>query len=268
MNEILEAMRSPSMRHAMIVHFPIVLSILCVVFAIAHAVTRGRDRALRVIVPALFAALLLSAWLATNSGEGAEEAAGAMSDVAHERLEQHEEMADKVWIFALTGLVVSVAGLFAPQRMLLSLAGAGALAAGVAAGWIGLTAHHGGTLVYDHGVGTPKPPLSQVQLGADADLRVVHFRDVVVPILADRCLGCHSGDEAASGLDLTGPTTMLAGGMRGVAVLPGDDNSLLLRAIRGGDEELDLGGMPPRDELTDGEIEAIAQWVREGAVWQ
>ena len=61
----------------------------------------------------------------------------------------------------------------------------------------------------------------------------VDFAKEVQPILADKCVGCHRGDSAPSGLKLDSPTGILAGGDSGPAVIPGDpDGSLLIQAIQ------------------------------------
>jgi hypothetical protein len=56
---------------------------------------------------------------------------------------------------------------------------------------------------------------------------------------------------------------MLRGGAQGPAVVPGrPDDSLLIKAIRHEGLKMPLGG-----KLTDSEIEALVQWVNQGAVW-
>jgi mono/diheme cytochrome c family protein len=56
---------------------------------------------------------------------------------------------------------------------------------------------------------------------------------------------------------------MLRGGESGAALVPGEpDESNLLMAIRHDGWE-----MPPDGKLPDAEIEAIAEWVRQGAPW-
>ncbi|MCA9244819.1 MAG: hypothetical protein KDA32_12735 [Phycisphaerales bacterium] len=267
MSEILQALSNPSMRHAMLVHFPIVLSILCFVAAGVHLAMGGRNRTLGIGVVALFVALLAGAWIAENSGETAEGFVGAIPDAARHRLHEHEEMAESVWMFALAGVLISGAGLWVKPRFSLAAAGLATVAGLLAAGWVGLTAHHGGTLVYAFAVGPKKPVITLAPLGPDADPRAAHFRAAVLPVIADRCFGCHGGDEPPGGLDLTTPGGALVGGGLGPAIIPGSEESPVLIAIRGGND--DIPGMPPGDDLvTPEEIEAIAQWIREGAVWQ
>ena len=57
---------------------------------------------------------------------------------------------------------------------------------------------------------------------------------------------------------------MLKGGKSGPAIVPGDaDNSLIVIAVR----QAGALKMPKGGKLTPDQIEAIAQWIRAGAVW-
>ena len=86
----------------------------------------------------------------------------------------------------------------------------------------------------------------------------------VRPVLAARCYSCHT-DAKSGGLQLDTRDHMLAGGKSGPAIKPGDpDNSLLIQAIRQTHPRLK---MPPGGKLKAEEIEAIARWVKSGAVW-
>ncbi len=89
------------------------------------------------------------------------------------------------------------------------------------------------------------------------------FELKVRPVLANNCNSCH-GASAMSGLRLDSREGLLKGGNRGTALVPGDpDNSLLMKAIRQGDAlKMPMGG-----KLADNEIEDLAAWVKNGAVW-
>ena len=86
----------------------------------------------------------------------------------------------------------------------------------------------------------------------------------VRPLLASKCYGCHA-EAKTSGLRLDSREGMLQGGASGPAIKPGDpDNSLLIQAIRQTHPRLK---MPPGGKLKDDEIEAVATWIKDGAVW-
>ena len=89
------------------------------------------------------------------------------------------------------------------------------------------------------------------------------FETKVRPILATECFSCHT-DSQLGGLRLDSREALLRGGKSGPAIVPGDpDKSLLITAIRqSGTLKMPKGGKLPPDQ-----IEAIAQWIRSGAVW-
>jgi hypothetical protein len=89
------------------------------------------------------------------------------------------------------------------------------------------------------------------------------FETRVRPILATECFSCHT-DSQMGGLRLDSREAMLKGGKSGPAIVPGDaDHSLLLIAVR----QTGALKMPKGGKLTPDQIEAIAQWIRTGAVW-
>ena len=70
------------------------------------------------------------------------------------------------------------------------------------------------------------------------------FRTEIAPLLAARCLECHSGNSPEGGLDLSTSSGVNKGGESGGAVQPGKpDDSVLWQRIR--DDE-----MPPKHLLT------------------
>ncbi len=85
---------------------------------------------------------------------------------------------------------------------------------------------------------------------------VSNFRDEIAPILEQNCTGCHHNSEGKH-LDLTSRDFVLAHKL----VVPGQPQaSPLYMSIKS-------GAMPPSGKLSDGKMEAIAQWIRGGAEW-
>ncbi|OWY73164.1 hypothetical protein B7486_02105 [cyanobacterium TDX16] len=277
LEEMLSVLHDPQARHAALVHAPIVLSLLAPLAAGLSALRRAENRALRGLTVACFAALLLSAWSATWSGAAALAEIGEAPVQARRVAQTHANMASRVWVFAVVGLLLA-AGAWLPRRALARVAAVMAtIVGGMLAGWVGITAHHGGTLVYAFGIGTPRPlapadsdrgsPASTTQ-PADllSDPRVEFFSREVRPLLSQKCMGCHGPTEfAESGLSLTSAGGMLVGGSRGPAVVPGrPSESLLIRALAGdGLPRMPYGG----DPLTPEQLDALRRWVQEGAVW-
>jgi hypothetical protein len=70
--------------------------------------------------------------------------------------------------------------------------------------------------------------------------------------------------KTKGGLKLSDRASILAGGERGPAIVPGKpEESLLISAVR----YLDEPKMPPKQRLTDREIEKLERWVAAGAPW-
>jgi hypothetical protein len=105
--------------------------------------------------------------------------------------------------------------------------------------------------------------------GADAsEVAERTFTLQVLPLLTQKCFGCHGGDRAEikGGFSMASREHLLSGGESGEpAVVPGQlEQGVLLPAVRWDGLE-----MPPKknDRLTEDEIGLIADWIAAGAVW-
>jgi len=87
------------------------------------------------------------------------------------------------------------------------------------------------------------------------------FDSRVAPIVARRCLDCHSGINPKGRLDLARRAGALAGGKTGVAIVPGKPDESLLW------ERVESGEMPPNAPLPEAEKVALRQWIASRAVW-
>ena len=103
-------------------------------------------------------------------------------------------------------------------------------------------------------------------LGADTPDFVRDIR----PLLERSCIGCHSGEEAKSGLRLDIRAAAFRGGdAQGAAIVPGKAaESPLVRFARGDEPEMQ---MPPADanvpQLSPDEVAILAAWIDAGALW-
>lgn len=94
--------------------------------------------------------------------------------------------------------------------------------------------------------------------GAEPELS---FALDILPLFQQDCILCHGG---AGGLNLDSYEGLIAGGVSGPAVIPGDGaNSLLVRRLN--------GSVPPQMPLdappfTTPEIARVARWIDEGAL--
>ncbi|HEX5830583.1 MAG TPA: DUF2231 domain-containing protein [Gemmatimonadaceae bacterium] len=137
--------------HPLVVHFPIVLSVLLpisVVVALWYIRKGTTPRRAWAVPLAMAAALTLSSWLATQTGESEEDRVEqvVIEDIIHD----HEEAGERFLVLSGVLLLVAAAGLLPRSAgqgaRLVTAAGAlGLVAAGVRVG------HSGGELVYRHG---------------------------------------------------------------------------------------------------------------------
>lgn len=98
----------------------------------------------------------------------------------------------------------------------------------------------------------------------DSDPRTSFFIDVVLPIFETHCYECHHHGSGTmkGGLALDLRAGLLLGGGSGPAIVPGNpDASRLIQAVEYRDLE-----MPPKERLSDAQIQALRRWIEDGAV--
>jgi mono/diheme cytochrome c family protein len=94
---------------------------------------------------------------------------------------------------------------------------------------------------------------------------VEFFEKKVRPILVDQCQNCHGADRQKGGLRLDSRDAALTGGDSGAAIIAGNpEKSRLVKAVRYADTDLQ---MPPKENLTDEQVQVLTQWVKMGAPW-
>jgi uncharacterized membrane protein len=266
-----------------VVHFPIALAILGVPLVLVASLISTKGDGLRWIGVLVYLVLAATAYGAMVTGQEAEaHIQSGVSEEAWGRVHDHEALAEKTWGFGVAmALLLALSTIANPhgagkgrpiRRLCMILAVIASLAT---AGWVAVTAHYGGTLVYEFGVGireepTPQPPAAAVDeftpvileySGAEA--AQVSFMLDVEPILAEHCGGCHGADSSAKGLSVLTAQALLEGGDSGPAVRPGQPNeSLLIKQIRG----IVKPKMPmSSDELRAEELKPIHMWIAAGA---
>ncbi len=94
-----------------------------------------------------------------------------------------------------------------------------------------------------------------------AEGATVSFANDILPIIGNRCSGCHGGDRTEEGLVLLTHTDIMAGSDNGPVVIPGDAaNSLLVEMVA-------TQKMPKRGpKLTPPQVQLITDWVNQGAL--
>ena len=95
------------------------------------------------------------------------------------------------------------------------------------------------------------------------------FESEIRPLLANKCYSCHSAQSETKGklkanLRLDSLQAILKGGDSGPALVPGDVNSLIIKAVGYLNEDM---AMPPKGKLKAHEIQALTRCVELGAPW-
>ena len=132
-------------------------------------------------------------------------------------------------------------------------------AGGLRTGLMGLA----GVVLIGAVLGARQAPLPATGPPAAQDTTLFETR--IRPLLAANCFACH-GEKALAGLRVDSREGLLRGGETGPAVVPGDpEKSALLKAVQHTDG---FPRMPRgRSKLPAADIDAIAQWIRAGAMW-
>lgn len=105
--------------------------------------------------------------------------------------------------------------------------------------------------------------VSQASTG-DAE-REQFFEAKIRPVLAEHCFECHaeSSKRVKGSLKLDSAAALALGGDSGAVIVAGDpDASLLVRALRYSDPEVE---MPPKGKLDPAIVADFEEWVRQGA---
>ena len=101
--------------------------------------------------------------------------------------------------------------------------------------------------------------------GATAAAGGAKFSDVA-SIASANCMPCHSAEKHRAGLNLTSYADIMKGGEHGPGVKAGDpDNSVIVKAISGGDPAQKIPKMPPQKTLSADDIQKIKDWIKAGA---
>lgn len=101
-------------------------------------------------------------------------------------------------------------------------------------------------------------------LAAGQNPAALFFDERVEPILGRRCVGCHNEELKDGGISFMDRDSLLKGGGRGPAIVPGKPaDSVLIEAV-GQEGELK---MPPGAKLSPRDVATLTEWIARGAVW-
>jgi hypothetical protein len=107
--------------------------------------------------------------------------------------------------------------------------------------------------------------LSRASIADETD-GVAFFESKVRPLLVERCIECHGAEKQKGGLRLDSRAGWQTGGEHGSPVVPGKpEESLLIKAVRYADKDLQIHSKEKGGKLGEAEIAVLIQWVKIGA---
>lgn len=275
--------------HAISAHLPIALSMLGVLAVIAAIAIRTPRHSLRWVVVGTYILLAAAAFFTTRTGEDARAAvSGAVNKTIWDTIDHHEEMAEKVWMFAVATAGLMAVSVFAKGHLRIAMNVVTVIACLLTAGWVAVTGHYGGTLVYQHGIGIPPDQVVEWRLHPPADspamtkqtepdrplipieeidpqqAQLVSYSRDIVPIFEEACIECHKPGDLDSELDMTTVEGLIKGGEKyGPSIVPGKpDESTTIKYVRG-----ELLPQMPKDDfpLTKNQLHTLRMWIFAGA---
>lgn len=287
--DISEYIPSTQELHAIAAHLPVALSMLGVLGVIAAISIRTHRESLRWVVVGAYILLAGAAFFAAETGEDARaQISGAVSKSIWDTIDRHAFLAEKVWMFALATAVLMAVSVAAKGGLRIAMNAVTLVASITTAGWVAVTGHHGGTLVYHHGIGIrpdqvvewrinppegasrmtktqePDRPLIPIMPIDPDQAQLVSYSKDVVPIFEEACIECHRPGDLDSELDMTTVEGLLKGGEKyGPAIIPGKpDESTTIKYCRG-----ELLPQMPKDDfpLMKDQIHTLRMWIYAGA---
>lgn len=245
--------------HPLILHFPIVLIILALIFEIAGHFYRLRIGESTVLV--LLIAAALSGVISITAGFFL----FASGDYAGNLMENH------FWAGAITGTAIffTLAAYYIHKSTAryYPLYFGGLILANAA---VAYTSHLGGSIT--HGQDYLTEHLQFVFHDVDgkaqkSDAEMLVYEDMINPIFEAKCMSCHNAQRAKGDLLMTSYDDILKGGESGSpAVTPGEpqESELFKRVVLPEDHS---DKMPPEGKtpLTDSEVTLLKYWIASGA---
>lgn len=275
LQELLNTVSDPRLRHIAIVHIPIGLATLGPIAAICKLLFERHRITLRWVMLVTYSTVAVTAYVAAQAGGETIPRFGTLPPDARAGLSSHAALGQWVWVVA-AGTAVASACTFLPRDQAARMARWACTALAMAcAGLTGLVGHLGGTFVHvnlpvvvEAETAAIREEVQKLRAAAEVDERSRFFTDRVQPIFAKSCVWCHttSDGDAAGGLDLTSRAGLFKGGRGGPAVVLGKpEESVLYQSVERTHPVLK---MPKRaSKLPDDQIDALAQWIRDGCAW-
>ncbi|MEO5569504.1 MAG: DUF2231 domain-containing protein [Bacteroidia bacterium] len=144
--------------HPLIIHFPIVLLLMALVFQLISFFYFKKEFSIVTLI--LLALGVISTWLASNPLHAMP---GDLTGKAKEIFETHEQMADLTWWLSLVALIIKIVSHFFFNRKLFMESAVALLLVGSAI-TVSIAGHHGAMLVHMEGIGPMGKYLDEYKL--------------------------------------------------------------------------------------------------------
>jgi uncharacterized membrane protein len=245
--------------HPLILHFPIVLIILALLFEVASRFYRMKIGEYTVMV------ILVAAALSTLVSVTAGFFLYASGDYSGELMDQH------FWAGAITGaaifFTIGFFFLYRSSTRFYYLYFAGLLFTNAA---VGYASHLGGSITHGKDYLTEHLDFIMSDLNtnhAKPESEMLVYDDMIAPIFEAKCLSCHNEQKAKGGLLMTSYESLLkAGESDHPSITPGRpmESEIFNRVILPKDHK---DHMPPEGKtpMTDAEISLLQFWITSGA---
>jgi uncharacterized membrane protein len=168
-----QAFDDPASWHAMVVHFPVVLGSLAFLPILAALAFRLKHKSLLWVAVSMLLMMAVATYVAIEAGEAADKNLRVpdITSAEEQAVKKHEELAEGGWMWPLipVGLLAVALVPWSTQKRWIQMSAASlAMVSSLGvAGWIALTAHAGGQIVYIYGIGPPergtKIPVSEMK---------------------------------------------------------------------------------------------------------
>jgi hypothetical protein len=110
--------------------------------------------------------------------------------------------------------------------------------------------------------------VAAVAVAAACSERTVSYKSEVQPILAANCYECHAPGKKGfevTGFDTTSYEALLRGGKFGALIRPGDAFTSTFNMVVEGRVHSSIQMPQGRQKLSEGDVETLKTWVRQGA---
>ena len=182
-------------------------------------------------------------------------------------LARHRWWGVSVAVLSIIVWIVKIAPSFAWRGRAVAAGGLAVTVALFVTGHYGGTLTHGGMYLVEYAPAPLKALAGHETRAPVTDLASADpYQDIVAPLLAARCQGCHNESKRRGGLSMANYASLMAGGKSGKTVVANDTHaSDLIRRISLPADHADFMPSDGKAPLSDAQVLAIGWWIGIGA---